>query len=271
MFRHISLVLTTFSLLEPIGHYRRIHIHPSKGPSRNKKRKRYPEQTSTEDGPPPPSPELSKHILVGLNSVTRHLSTLAAKTAPSTIPVTQWREESRQDQQKERSVKRETPRVSTNDEKLSTVEEKTGSLEDDRTLKPFSIIILPHPSPASSLPHAHLPTLIYLSTLSPASRSSTLTPTSISSPTTINQLEPTRLVTLPSASETRLATALNIPRCGAIGILEDAPGAEPLVSYVREHVGLVECKWVEEGMKAEWKGVKTSTQDQDTHSDRPER
>jgi ribonuclease P/MRP protein subunit POP3 len=41
--------------------------------------------------------------------------------------------------------------------------------------------------------------------------------------------------------------------------MKGAPGADGLVDYVRNHVGPVECKWIEEGLKAEWKGVKTVT------------
>lgn len=61
---------------------------------------------------------------------------------------------------------------------------------------------------------------------------------------------------LPSSAETRIATALHLPRVGAIGILEGAPGTESLVSYVKDHVGDVECKWIEEVSRGEWKGVK---------------
>jgi ribonuclease P/MRP protein subunit POP3 len=104
----------------------------------------------------------------------------------------------------------------------------------------LSLVLLPHPMPASSLPHAHLPTLVYLS----STRSD----------------PPTRLVALSTASESRLASILQLPRVGAIGILEGAPGADALVDYVRKHVKPVQCDWLEEALKAEWKGVKTTVQ-----------
>lgn len=85
------------------------------------------------------------------------------------------------------------------------------------------------------MPHAHLPAQVYLSTP--------------------KDQEPTRLVALASSSEARLASTLHIPRVGAIGIMEGAPGAASLVEYVRQNVGLVESKWIEEARKAEWRGV----------------
>ncbi|KAI4605705.1 hypothetical protein J4E80_010488 [Alternaria sp. BMP 0032] len=117
------------------------YIHPSKG----KKRKR--NTKANEDGPEntPPSPEIGNHLLVGINSVTRHLEALAAENAPTTAPV--------------------------------------------------------------SYPE------------------SALEGTKENPPTT-----------------------------------DCAPGAKTLELYVREHIGLTECKWVGEAMSVEWKGLNVNSE-----------
>ena len=203
------------SLLEPVGHHRRTHIQPSQGKRRARKRKRQASTAPVDSQQPPPFPAISHHLLVGLNSVTRHLSALAGQTAPPRVPAASTQGLELEDEQ---------------------------SPEDDKAaLRPLSLVILPHPVPSSSLAHAHLPALVYLS----STRSKTA--------------PPTRLVTLPTASEARLASILHLPRVGALGIMAGAPDANGLVDYVRSNFGLVECKWIEESLKAEWKGVKTDT------------
>jgi ribonuclease P/MRP protein subunit POP3 len=116
-------------------------------------------------------------------------------------------------------------------------EGKNVEIGSERSL---SIVVLTHPQPALSPAHAHIPTLLHLSTLSsnPGATSSQ-----------------TRLVALPTSTDARLAANLHIPRVGAVGIYEGAPGAKALEDYVRQHVGLTECPWVDEAMRAEWKGL----------------
>lgn len=70
----------------------------------------------------------------------------------------------------------------------------------------------------------------------------------------------TRLLAVPPGVEPVIAEALHIPHVGALGILEGAPGADALVAYVREHVGLTRCTWIEEAMEPQWKGTKVDTQ-----------
>jgi ribonuclease P/MRP protein subunit POP3 len=53
-----------------------------------------------------------------------------------------------------------------------------------------------------------------------------------------------------------MASAVGLPRVGALGILEGAEGAEALVGYVRESVGEVDVRWIEEASRGEWKGSK---------------
>lgn len=42
--------------------------------------------------------------------------------------------------------------------------------------------------------------------------------------------------------------------------MEDAPGADALVAYVRENVDVTSCAWIDEAMAADWKGVKIEMQ-----------
>ncbi|OBT79790.1 hypothetical protein VF21_01502 [Pseudogymnoascus sp. 05NY08] len=79
-------LLTSF--LSPIGHYRTTHITPSKG-KRNKKAKRRElrggSAKPTQDESSVPPPELSLHILVGLNSITRHLESQSRKACSPSL------------------------------------------------------------------------------------------------------------------------------------------------------------------------------------------
>tara|TARA_R110002003_G_scaffold116_14_gene10182 strand:- start:7779 stop:8564 length:786 start_codon:yes stop_codon:yes gene_type:complete len=200
------------SLLAPLGEHRRAHIQPSKG----KKRKRKSNEHQ-HDSNPPPAPEIGKHILIGINSVTRHLEALAAKNAPSSMPITAINDEERKDETQGEKAAKNDP-------------------------EPLSIVILTHPKPSLSPANAHFPTLIHLSTLQQPTSSASHTP-------------PTLLVPLPTTSDARLASALHIPRVGALAIFSGAPGAKALEDYVRERVDVTECKWVDEAMRAEWRGI----------------
>jgi ribonuclease P/MRP protein subunit POP3 len=188
------------SLLAPLGDHRKTHIDPIKG----RKRKRQSKNESTTSEPPPPSPEIGKHILIGINAVTRHLEALAARNAPATM--------------------------------LASADENSTS--DDEPPRPISMVILTHPKPSLSPVHAHLPTLIHLSTLK-----------------TQIDTQPTRIVPLATSTEPRLSSALHIPRIGALAILANAPGAKALEDFVRENVDTTTCKWIDEAVGAEWRGV----------------
>jgi ribonuclease P/MRP protein subunit POP3 len=80
--------LIYLSLLSPIGHYRTTHITPSKG-KRNKKAKRREVKLGSAQPSPDtasvPIPELSAHILVGLNSITRHLESQSRQACPQPL------------------------------------------------------------------------------------------------------------------------------------------------------------------------------------------
>ena len=69
-------------------------------------------------------------------------------------------------------------------------------------------------------------------------------------------LPPTRLVTLPKGSESRLCEALGLPRVSFIGILENAPHSKGLIELVRGSVPEIEIPWLTEVKRGEYLGVK---------------
>jgi ribonuclease P/MRP protein subunit POP3 len=52
---------------------------------------------------------------------------------------------------------------------------------------------------------------------------------------------------------------MGLPRAGVIGVLEDAPGASPLIEYVRENVDPVEVPWLEKALSGQWMGMNVET------------
>jgi ribonuclease P/MRP protein subunit POP3 len=200
------------SLVATIGEHRKTQIHPSKGRKRKRDINAAPDERSKL-----PAPATASHILVGLNSVTRHLEIQAASTAPPTAPSS------------ETPIDEQDKPTRTNDKESATPP------------RALSIVILTHPQPSLSPSHAHIPTLLHLANLR-------------RDPGTVPS-EPTRLVCLATSNDARLASALHIPRVGAIGILEGAPGANALEEYARKHVGLTACAWVDEALRSEWRGL----------------
>ncbi|KAG9243507.1 hypothetical protein BJ878DRAFT_510378 [Calycina marina] len=75
------------SILSPIGKHRAANVVPSKG-KRDKKRKRREAKESSDvpaQSVPPPAPEISRYIAVGLNSITRQLVASSHKSMPTQI------------------------------------------------------------------------------------------------------------------------------------------------------------------------------------------
>lgn len=187
-------------------------------PSKGKKRKRDMQSTSNGVSVPLP-PAIGSHVLVGLNSITRYLEALAAGTVPPAASL-------------------DKPTASEHEQ---TVPGNDIGQQTETFLRPLGLVILTHPQPSLSPSHAHVPELLHLATVHPQSRN--------------KSLESTRLVTLPTSNDARLASALHIPRVGAVGIFEGAPGAKALEDYARKHVGLTECPWIEQATKPEWRGL----------------
>ncbi|KAF2497432.1 hypothetical protein BU16DRAFT_505789 [Lophium mytilinum] len=215
------------NLLTPIGRHRSTHIPPSKGRSnRISKRKRAaqdPPSVPSQEPPPPPPPALSAHLTIGLNATTRHLEALAAQYGPSL----------------------KSPA-------------KRSEAEQPAPPRALALVLIPHPNPPSSLIHAHIPTLVALS--SPPRQSSSGQESEVDK--VAAERQPARLVSLPTSSEARLASALHLPRLSALGILEGAPGADALIEFVRQRVAFVEVGWLREagleevGEGGGWGGIK---------------
>jgi ribonuclease P/MRP protein subunit POP3 len=136
-------------------------------------------------------------------------------------------------------------RVVESDKQKKTDDQMNEGGEQDT--RPLSMIFLTHPKPSASPAHAHFPTLVHLSTLQ--------SPIDTTAPS--NQ---SRLVPLASSADARLANALHIPRVGALAIFANAPGAKALKDFVRDNVDVTECKWIDEAMKAEWRGLNVKTE-----------
>ena len=204
--------LTDTSLLAPIGRHRSAHITPSKG-RRSKKRKRHEGRSEPH---PPPAPDLTRHITVGVNSTTRHLEHLAQAAAPNQQP------------------------------------QAAAADEADAPHAPESLRHLPlifTLQPPSSITTSHLPLLTQTASRSlPASESA-------------------RLVPLKPASEAKLAAALGLPRVGVIGIMDDAPGARPLLEYARQKVPAMDVPWLREACEARYLDVNVLTEHSGTKAD----
>ncbi|KAI9679655.1 MAG: hypothetical protein M1829_001617 [Trizodia sp. TS-e1964] len=56
----------------------------------------------------------------------------------------------------------------------------------------------------------------------------------------------TRIVSLPRGAEARLSAALHLPSVRCIGLIDGAPRAAALTSYIQAHVPAVEVPWLEE-------------------------
>jgi ribonuclease P/MRP protein subunit POP3 len=109
--------------------------------------------------------------------------------------------------------------------------------EPTAQLKPLATIFLTTVA-MIHLPYSHIPTL-----------------TSLASGMHPNA-PPIRLVHVGASSETKLSETLGIPRVGMIGVLEGAPGAKPLIEYVRDTVEAIDVPWTREVGAGRWLGTK---------------
>jgi ribonuclease P/MRP protein subunit POP3 len=253
-------------------------VTPSKG-KRTKKRKRREAKLAGEDAAPrltetPPPPEISSAVVIGLNNIVRSLQSLSQQSkpqalskdleshkddsnklsAPSGSPVKSASRSKLVDHKKndpsEGSKSPNSPALLTSVQLLadnsadnSGPAPESNSLADTTKSNPpslpshFSAIFVPASSPPSII-HAHLPMLIFTASLAHPN------------------VSPTRLVTLPKGSESRLCEVLSLPRVSFIGILEDAPHSKGLIDLVRECVPAIEIPWLTEVKRVEYLGVK---------------
>jgi ribonuclease P/MRP protein subunit POP3 len=107
----------------------------------------------------------------------------------------------------------------------------------EESLKQLAAIFISETA-TNHLPYSHLPTLTALASARHSG------------------LPKIRLVQLGTAAEAAISEALGLPRAGVVGVLADAPGAGPLLEYVREIVGAVDVPWTREVAAGEWLGTK---------------
>ncbi|KAG9963189.1 hypothetical protein KCU61_g3903, partial [Aureobasidium melanogenum] len=111
---------------------------------------------------------------------------------------------------------------------------------EQATAKHLAVVFVPKPK--DNLVYAHLPFLCY--TASCAQK---------------NNARCTRLVLLDPSYECIIATAMGLPRAGVIGVFDDAPGAAPLLEYVRDNVDPVEVPWLNKALSGQWMGINVET------------
>ncbi|TVY13676.1 hypothetical protein LARI1_G008407 [Lachnellula arida] len=208
------------SILSPIGQHRLNHIQPSKG-KRDKKRKRKEAKLAEvpSDTSKPPVPEISSFVVVGLNSITRHLESSSKASKPKqardyVIEVTKAHEPAN-----------------------AKILEITNPEDKPQPSPHLSAIFVPRSSQPSIL-HTHLPQLI-----ATASKEHP-------------DLPATRLVQLPKDCDARLCEALGLSRVSFIGLLEGAPHSKALVELVRESVSEIKVPWLHEAQKGKYLPVK---------------
>jgi ribonuclease P/MRP protein subunit POP3 len=221
----LILTIRSASLLEPIGRHRSTHTTASKG-KRNKKRKRSkrdsPEKLLLE--PQSPSlPAVQNHVTVGLNSTTRYLESVL-HTVATREPLAS---EAPDNDNPDKDFFLSHPDV---------LSQRNAELNEDNPHHLAAIFMTE--ATANYLPYTHLPTLAAL-----ASARHPATPA-------------IRIVQLKASAEAKICEALGLPRAGIVGVLEDAPGAGPLVEYVRDFVNAVEVPWTREVADGKWLGTK---------------
>ncbi|KAG9952297.1 hypothetical protein KCU85_g2097, partial [Aureobasidium melanogenum] len=123
---------------------------------------------------------------------------------------------------------------------LPTTDKETQQLDEQVVAKHLAVVFLPKPK--DNLVYAHLPLLCY--TASYAQK---------------NKAQCTRLVLLDPSCERTIAAAMGLPRAGVIGVFDNAPGAAPLLEYVRDNVDPVEVLWLNKALSGQWMGINVET------------
>ncbi|PVH81226.1 hypothetical protein DL98DRAFT_175372 [Cadophora sp. DSE1049] len=231
------------SILSPIGQHRTNHVTPSKG-KRSKKRKRAEEKKKAESRAEagetlsiPPTPEISSHIMVGLNSITRSLEALSQASKPAAIAA--GHEGPQHHVQSKLELKTETNDSTTTVGNPMTLD-VPAEIQDASQMPTHIAAIFVPTSTQTTVLHTHLPQLIFTASLANPS------------------LPPTRLIQLPKGCDARLCDALGLPRVSFIGILEGAPHSKPLLDLVRETVPEIDVPWLREVRDEKYLKVKVN-------------
>ena len=228
-----------YTLLSPIGDYRRFHISPtaSKGKRRRRESKKVqvPQDGNPQDGisttpippepphpPRPPPPDITKHILVGLNSITSYLTSIASSRCPPSFP--EHLKIHPLSNSKRR--KREIPMLQPPPQYIPPI---PSSGVPAPTPLYLTTIFLTHADSQPTALRAHLPMLAYLA----------------SHPT---HLHPTLLVPLPKCAAEKLSNALGIPSVNFVALWSTIPEvgtAGKLLEVVRKVVKPVKIPWLD--------------------------
>ncbi|KAK0118695.1 hypothetical protein ONS96_011783 [Cadophora gregata f. sp. sojae] len=229
------------SILSPVGQHRTNHVTPSKG-KRSKKRKRVEKKKKAESGigseetsSIPPPPEISSHVIVGLNHITRSLEALSQASKPAAIAASQEISQG----QPEFELKPATNDSNSTADASQALDIPAETRKSAQTSAHIAAIFVPSSTQPAVL-KAHLPQLIFTASLANPS------------------LPPTRLVQLPKGSDARLCDALGLPRVSLIGILEGAPQSKALIDLVREIVPEIDVPWLREVKEEKYLKVKVN-------------
>ena len=215
-------------MLSPIGQHRANHITPSKG-KRSKKQKKEEAKLgkdSLKDAKPPPPPDVTSFVVVGLNGITRCLEALPRKAVPDTSSF------------KDTSEADKARRVIHGPDLEATQPKSTPSDNTNASTGTHFSAIFAIRSSQPPILYAHLPQLVVTASLARP------------------ELPPTRLVQLPKGSDDRISEALGLPRASFIGLLEGAPNSRSLLDLIRDIVQPVEIPWIAEVKESKYLPVK---------------
>ncbi|KAI2639700.1 hypothetical protein GGS26DRAFT_279859 [Hypomontagnella submonticulosa] len=122
----------------------------------------------------------------------------------------------------------------------SSIMETEDDLSHERASYPYSVIFVARSGQPNAL-NGHLPQMVAVASKSYPGRT------------------PIRLVGLSKSCEDRLSESLHIPRVSCIGLREEAPNSKALVEFTRQHVPIIEIRWLEEAKQAEHRETNINT------------
>ncbi|GAB7349824.1 hypothetical protein MBLNU459_g0531t1 [Dothideomycetes sp. NU459] len=220
----VADLLCRHSLLEPIGRFRDLHRRPpSDGICKTNRKRRRASKNAHRLAP---TPELLDKAAKPLEQPLEQPPLLQAITIGLNSTSRHLEEQSSQ------FVLKALSEEQVSKQSQASEEQPTGSPGRGCLAAVFL------PKAASDVMYAHLPSLCYTASL------------------VCGDSQGIRLILLDPSTERRLASTLGIPRAGVVGIMEDTPGAAPLLDYVREIVPTVELPWMTKAFRGYWMGTR---------------
>jgi ribonuclease P/MRP protein subunit POP3 len=70
-----------------------------------------------------------------------------------------------------------------------------------------------------------------------------------------------RLVDISASAEATLSAVLGLPRLAALAVDDDAPGAQPLINYLREEIEPIDASWLREVSTPAYLPLKVNTEE----------